>query len=332
VIGPFTLHDLRLLVQLQKDHVSLCPVETLTRPQSPVWAAIVSLLPFNDGQSLTFVSSKQQGVAKQQPGFLQARKLPAQPAMYLMRLTPPLDSDENAQVTWNRMIGYAVTAVGERGIERIFACAGNESAERACLTAAGFNEYTQEDLYRLDAAPRRREAVANDIRPEQSVDLAGIVRLYKEVTPHRVQLAEPTTGDTGSALIWEPMDRSQGESFVLEDKDGIAGYGCLLAGRIGHWLRLLVHARAYDRASDLVDYGLALLDYYPPLPVYCGVREYQGGIRIPLEERRFQMFSTQCHMVRHTMARVKKPALGLVPALEKRVEAPTTTVSSTEQT
>jgi hypothetical protein len=75
-----------------------------------------------------------------------------------------------------------------------------------------------------------------------------------------------------------------------------------------------------------------LLNYYPPYPVYCGVREYQGGVRVPLEDRGFKVFSTQCWLVRHTMARVKEPARGLVPALEKRVEAPTTTVSPTEGT
>jgi hypothetical protein len=128
------------------------------------------------------------------------------------------------------------------------------------------------------------------------------------------------------------MSWSQGEGFVLEDRNGTSGYGYLMSGRIGHWLHILVHSRAYDRAGDLLDYGLALLNYYPPLPVYCGVREYQGGVRVPLEERGFQMFSAQCCMVRHTMARVKKPALNLVPALEKRVEAPTTTLAPTERT
>ena len=117
-----------------------------------------------------------------------------------------------------------------------------------------------------------------------------------------------------------------------EDRDGIAGYGYLMSGRIGHWLHILVNSHAYDRASDLLDYGLALLNYYPPLPTYCGVREYQGGVRAPLEDRGFEAFSTQCLLVKHTMARVKNPARSLVPALEKRVEAPTTTVSPTERT
>ena len=50
-----------------------------------------------------------------------------------------------------------------------------------------------------------------------------------------------------------------------------------------------------------------------------------------LEERGFEYVQSQCHLVRYTLARVKEPARGLVPALEKRVEAPTTTVSPTER-
>jgi hypothetical protein len=124
-----------------------------------------------------------------------------------------------------------------------------------------------------------------------------------------------------------PQGWGQGEGFCLEDRQGLAGYGYLRSGRIGHWLNILVHSRATDRAGDLLDYGLALLNYYPPYPVYCGVREYQGGVRVPLAQRGFALLSSQCLLVRHLLARVKESARGLVPALEKRVEAPTTTVS-----
>jgi hypothetical protein len=332
VISLFALRDLRLLAQMSKEHVSLCPIETLTRPQLPVWAALASLLPFDNGQSLTLVLHEQRGEDKQQLGFLQARQPPDQPTMYIQRLTPPLDKDEDAQVAWTRMINTAVTAAGERGIQRIFCCAGEGSPESAVLSAAGFSVYAREDIYRLAVASRPQFTAPQGIRPEQSIDRIEIHRLYSAITPHLVQLAEFPTGVTGAYWPCGPMDRSQGEGFVLEDRDGIAGYGYLMSGRIGHWLHILVDSHAYDRASDLLDYGLALLNYYPPLPIYCGVREYQGGVRVPLQDRGFQAFSTQCLLVRHTMARVKNPARGLVPALEKRVEAPTTTVSPTERT
>ena len=121
-----------------------------------------------------------------------------------------------------------------------------------------------------------------------------------------------------------------GEGFVLEDEAGIAGYGHLMPGRIGHWLTTLIHPRAYDSAEKLLDYGLALLNYYPPNPVYCAVREYQGGLRAPLQDRGFRAVAVRCRTVKHTTVRVKEPARALVPALEKRAEASRPTASRSE--
>jgi hypothetical protein len=53
---------------------------------------------------------------------------------------------------------------------------------------------------------------------------------------------------------------------------------------------------------------------------------------VPLAERGFTLFSSQSLLVRHIPIRVKEAARSLVPALEQRVEAPTTTVSPTERT
>ena len=103
------------------------------------------------------------------------------------------------------MINYTVTAAGERGIQRIFSCAGNGSPERAVLSAAGFSLYAREDIYRLDAAPRDQAQAPSGIRPEQSSDLAGINRLYTEITPHLVQQAESPIG-IGTDWLCGPMD------------------------------------------------------------------------------------------------------------------------------
>ena len=103
-----------------------------------------------------------------------------------------------------------------------------------------------------------------------------------------------------------------------------------MPGRVGHWLTILVHPRAYHSVEKLLDYGLALLNYYPPHPVYCAVREYQGELRAPLQDRGFAVIATRCHTVKHTTVRVKEPARALVPALEKRAEVPRPTASHTE--
>jgi hypothetical protein len=145
-----------------------------------------------------------------------------------------------------------------------------------------------------------------------------------------VQQAEAWTVNKGVEAANGALDGERGEGFVLIDQLGLAGYGHLRPGCVGHWLTLIVHSRAVDRTEALLDYGLALLNYYPAHPVYCAVRAYQGGIRMPLVARGFERISRQCRMVKHTTVRVTEPARNFVRALEKRAEAPTPTTSHTE--
>ena len=331
MIRPFALRDLYLVGQ-PKEHVVLCPIEALTRPQVPLWADLTSLLPLSEEQSLTLVLNEQRGQGKQCQGFIQAKQSLAHKTVYIQRLMPALNADQDAAAIWTRLLNHIITAAAQSGMQRVFSCVAEGSPEMAALTGAGMNQYTREDIFRLAPDTHPQVAAPPGIRPEQSADQWNLGQLYRQVTPRLVQQAESPAEELTGDRLSGPLGWGQGEGFCLEDRHGIAGYGYLRSGRIGHWLSILVHPRAAERAGDLLDYGLALLNYYPSYPVYCGVREYQGGVRVPLAQRGFALFASQCLLVRHTLARVKEAARGLVPALEKRVEAPTTTVSPTEQT
>ena len=330
MIAPFTLRDLPLLKQLQKNNTSLCPVEALTRPRSPLWTALTSRLTFDQVRAFTLVLNEAGRNGKQLQGFAQVAQSATRPEMRIQCLAPCLDACEAAQTVWNRLLNHVVAMAGERGLLRIYACTPDGGEETEVLLSTGFSVYTREEVFLLAPDTHPQAIIQRGIRPEQSTDLWEINRLYWAVAPHLVRQAESLIESknvewTCGAAAW-----SQGEGFVLKDRSDVIGYGHLTPGRIGHWLNILVHPNAYDQVDKLLDYGLALLNYYPPYPVYCAVREYQGGIRAPLEDRGFEPLSVQCHLVRHTAVRVKESALGLVPALEKQVKAPTTTVSPSE--
>jgi len=331
LIRPFALRDLYLVGQ-PHESVVLCPLEALTRPQVPLWVALTSLLPLSDGQSLTLILDEQRGQGKRAQGFLQAKQSRARKTVCLQRVMPAPDAVQDAVTLWARLVNHAVAVAAQRGIERVFSCVADGSPEMTALTSAGMSQYTQEEIFRLAPDTHPQIAAPPGIRPEQSADQWSIGQLYRQITPRLVQQAESPTGSSAGGGLPGPLGWGQGEGFCLEDQQGIAGYGYLRAGRIGHWLSVLVHPRASERAGDLLDYGLALLNYYPPHPVYCALREYQGDVRGPLADRGFVAYASQCLLVRHILVRVQETARGLVPALEKRVEAPTTTVSPTEQT
>jgi hypothetical protein len=290
------------------------------------------MLPLVDGQSLTIVLEKERRQGEPGQGFVQAKQSLTHKSLYIQRLMPALDADKDAAAIWTRLINHAVAVAAQRGIQRVFSCATEGSPEMVALAGAGLNQYTREDIYQLPPDTHPQVVAPPSIRPEQSVDQWHINQLYRQVTPRLVQQAESLDGEMTGDRLCGPQGWGQGEGFCLEDQQGIAGYGYLRSGRVGHWLSILVHPRVAERSGELLDYGLALLSYYPPYPVYCSVREYQGGVRAPLQDRGFAPFSSQCLLVRHLLVRVQETARGLVPALEKRVEAPTTTVSPTEQT
>lgn len=333
MVTHMMLRDLVLIARLQKQSASLCPVEALIRPRWPVWMAARSLLTIGEASTATYVLNETRGDGKYLQGFLQVEQLTARPEMHLHTVAPYLGNRqayEDTRTIWSRLINRAVSEAAEHRIERIYATVADGSEAQHVLRSLGFSVYTRQEIFRLEPDTHPQAIAQAGIRPEQSTDSAALARLYREVVPHLVQQAEALTGH-GIEAICGPMSWDQGEGFILEDDARILGYGHLLSGNTGHWLSLLVHPDAYGQAERLLDYGLALLNYYPPLPVYCVVREYQGGVRVPLQDRRFTALSTYCRMVKHTTVRVTEPARTLVPTLDPRTEVPRPTASHTEQ-
>ncbi len=329
-----TLSDLLLVARLQRRAISLCPIEALVHPQLPVWTALRSLLPLDETRAITFVLDEVRGDGRHLQGFIQAVQSSAHPEMYIRNISPHLDGEQEAgkdsRTVWSRLINHIVSEAGERRLQRIYGVVPDGGEALEVLHSLGFSVYTREEIWQLGPDAHPQAAAQVGIRPEQSTDVFRLNQLYREVVPHLVQQAEALAENRGIEAICGPVAWEQGEGFVLEHNSEVRGYGHLTPGRTGHWLTWLVHPSAYDESARLVDYGLALLNYYPPLPVYCAVREYQGGVRSPLQERGFAPLSLQCRMVKHTTVRVTEPARALVTALETRAEVSRPTASRSE--
>jgi hypothetical protein len=255
-------------------------------------------------------------------GFAQVRMRRESPEADVIYLSPSLTVTEEATTIWCRLLEHLCLEVGEQGIQRIFARPPEDGPEVEAFQQAGFSIYTREDIFRLarmpSDLPRQRT-----VRLQQPADSWGLQGLYATVAPRLVQQAENLTARKWRATPGPWPRQIKREGYVLEDKGEIIGYLRIRKGQTGHWLEMLLHPQAYDRADELVIQSLSLLAEYPPCPIYCCLRRYQGGLKVPLETKGFQLFASQCVMVKHTTVRVKEPALKLVPALEKRAEAAT---------
>jgi len=327
MIRSFGVRDFLLVGNLQKKGTCLDPEIALTRPYSPLLAALSSYFLLQETGTSTFILEATDQNSRMH-GLAQMRQRRGRPEADVIYLAPSFSTTDEAPTTWHRLLNHLCARAGERGIQRLFGRLAEDGEEMESFQQVGFSPYTREDIFRLKSlseSHRRLDRVV--MRPQQAVDAWALQRLYANVAPRLVQQAE-SLGERGwerSSVDWPLRARSEG--YVLEDNGEIVSYVLFRDGRIGHWMRILLHPQAYDRAAEVIQHGLAFLSYYPPCPIYCSVREYEGGLRAPLQDWGFEPFGSQAILVKHTTVRIKEPARKLVPALDKRAEAATPTMS-----
>jgi len=323
LIRPFDVRDLLLISKLQNQGVLLNLEEALTKTYRPLLAALAGCLPLQGIRVLTYVCDEAEE-GRRTAGFAQVRMRRESSEADVVYLTPSLSVAEDAKTTWCRLLEKLFLEAGEQGIHRIFARLPEDGPEVEAFQRVGFSVYTQEDVFRLAQIPfKLSHPERRTVRSQQAADNWGLQGLYATVAPRLVQRAEHLTVRKWEATPGPWPRQARREGYVLEDKREIMGYLRIRQGQTGHWLEMLLHPQAHERADELIVQSLSILAEYPPRPIYCCLRRYQGGLRVPLEARGFQHFASQCVMVKHTTVRVKEPALKLVPALEKRAEAAT---------
>ena len=320
---PFDVRDLLLISKLQNQGTLLNLEEALTQTYRPLLAALMGCLPWQGIGVSTYVCDEVEG-NRRMAGFAQVRVKRDNSEAEVVYLSPSLSATGEAMTLWCRLLEKLCFEAGKQGIHRIFARLPEDGPGVEAFQRVGFSVYTREDVFRLAQIPSDlSHPERRTVRLQQPADNWGLQGLYTAVVPRLVQQVENWTARKWEATPGLWLGQARREGYVLEDKGEIIGYLRIRQGQIGHWLEMLLHPQAYERADDLVVQSLSLLAEYPPHPIYCCLRRYQGGLRVSLEAKGFQLFASQCVMIKYTAVRVKKPALKLVPALEKRAEAAT---------
>lgn len=323
MIKPFDVRNVPLVSKLQDQGLLLNLEEALTQTYRPLLAALVGWLSLQEAGVSTYVCDEMEE-DRQMAGFAQVRLRKESSEADVVYLAPSLSAAGEAMTIWRRLLEKLCREAGEQGIQRIFARLPEDGLEVAAFQLVGFSIYTQEDIFRLaKMPPGLPRPEKKTVRPQQPADGWGLQGLYAAVAPRLVQQVENLTARKREATPGPWLRPARREGRVLEDKGKVIGYVRIRQGQTGHWLEMLLHPQAYERANELVGQSLSFLAEYPPLPIYCCLRRYQGGLRVPLEAQGFQFFASQCVMIKHTTVRVKKPVLKLVPGMEKRAEAAT---------
>ena len=315
-VRPFGLQHAMLVNRLQNHSTALDLEQTLTRPRKPLWAALLGHGSLAEGPVCTVVlRDPSKGNAFE--GFAQARLRPGGDEADVICLAPSLETYENAEDVWRKLLSGLALELAKHGVQRVFARLSDELEAARLFLDTGFILYTREDIFHLHAAPARADPRL--LQPAGDESLWGIARLYTAVTPNIVRGAEGlASAPSGATRL------AAGENAYVWNKGSeVAAYARLVSGPKGHWLQILVHPDETARAEDLLRDALS---YVPGSgEVYCSIRAYQGHLRMPLQDVGFRFLTSQSVLVRQNVLPVREAQTVPATALEKRAEARTPT-------
>ena len=120
-----------------------------------------------------------------------------------------------------------------RGGQRVFAQIPPGNGMEEVFRQAGFNAYAREDIFCLCDWPPVL-AKTNLLRRQRARDGWNLLRLYTELTPRPVQLAEgmlSPEGQGGKMGDW--WDQSRGAGYILEMDGELAGAARIRRGPRG---------------------------------------------------------------------------------------------------
>lgn len=314
-----TLNDLIAIQQLQRRGIQLDLERAVLWPHSPLRAAVAAHWPPSPIGADTIILCPPSGRGRAL-GFLQVRERRHRPEADLAFIAPSLDAREDAVSIWYRLLAECTQHFGDRGGQHLFAQISGGDATEDVLRQAGFSTYAHEDIYRLTERPTRltKTPLLHRQRPR---DTWNLLRLYSQATPRAVQIAEgmlSPEGQGGRLRDW--WDQARGSGYVLQVDQEMVGAVRVLRGSAAYWLRFWLSPQAHDYGATILNAALSLLWAAPRRPIYVSVREYESGLRAPLEDMGFRILYTRNLLVKHTTARAKEPLIKLVPALEKRPE------------
>lgn len=317
MIRPCTLRDLLAVRSLQQDGLWLDLFHHLLLRRSALEMALIAPVPWMGTGLATYVWPQGQRVQ----GFVQLLKRPGRYEADLLFVSPRLRQAAYGQLAWEQMLAGCIAEASAQALRRLFASVPEGDGESEALAGLGFMVYTNEEVFVLPG-PRRYPAAPADgrLRPRRSEDVWWLRRLYSIYTPQPVQHAEGHQNDEDQASLplawWELTNQS---SFVIDDRGDVLGGVQLVSGRRGHWL--LLHGDPGDASlmGALLRHGIAA-SAGSRWPMYCAVRDYQGGLAPVLLDHGFHSFARRSRLIKRLVVPVKVAEPVTVPNLA--VEGP----------
>lgn len=312
MIRPFGLRDLRAVRALQPGGVWLDLFHHLLLRRSALATALIAPVPWVGTGLASYVWEQEGTVA----GFIQMLRRPGRQEADVLFLAPQATVQPLGVTVWTELISYCILDAGQHDIRRLYASLPVDSADGDLLAALGFATYSNEDVLVLSRPTRWPDLPQNaGLRPRRAEDVWWLRRLYSIYTPLPVQHSEGLSdgdGPTALSLAWWELADQQG--YILDEAGEIQGGVQMVSGRGGHWLLLHGDPGNGPLMTALVHQGLHVVAGKRQ-PVYCAVRDYQGGLRATLQDAGFEPLERRARMVKHLAVRVKAAEAVAVPGM-----------------
>jgi hypothetical protein len=200
---------------------------------------------------------------------------------------------------WSSLLSFAVGAAGIDGAKRVHASAPVDGIAYQSLLQTGFSVYSHQSVMLAQGLHLDNEDAEDvRVREREPSDTWSIHHLYHLTTPRPVQYAEALTSNH-----WDShrMLNLRTRGFVIDDRDGLAGY-CQIGGRGNqHTLDLLILPGKLDMLGALISQSARLAKLNPAESVWVAIPDYHREYVPMMELLGFQEVGRQAAMVRYTM-------------------------------
>jgi hypothetical protein len=215
------------------------------------------------------------------------------------------------------LLDALVEAAGMRGAHQLLAEVNEDSHAFESLREASFAIYARQRIWRLIRVPSAAQNEHSGAwRRMRYGDSPAVQALYHSLVPPLVQQIEP------------PPSRDP-ECLVHWEQDALTAYLQIERGPLGTWVQPFFHP-SVDSAEDLLSPVLRQFRIDRNRPLYLCVRSYHGWMNGMLDRLGFEDWQDQAVMVKHLVAKIRKPVLAPLRTLEGTRPEPTSPIMRTE--
>lgn len=314
MIRAFGLRDVPAVQALQRDGAWLDLFHYLLHRRSALSTALLAPVPWWGTGIASYVWETGGGVH----GFVQLLQHPGGLEADILFVAPTIRHSLDGQVTWESLLAQCIKGAAEKGVRRLFGSLPIGSAEIDVMINLGFAIYTNETIYSLQETATAAPPASGALRSQRPEDAWWLRRLYSLYTPSPVQAAEGMGDKEEPANISTPWwELTHQRGYVLERHGEVQGCVQTVSGRRGHWLVLYgdhTDSQCMNALLEQGRFGIGRTRW----PIYCAVRDYQGGLSAVLQDHGFEPFAHRSRLVKHIAAREKVTELAVVPSLAIR--------------